>query len=103
MAKSDGAHYYADRADIRLQCTYAKAFQYNASLCHTGQCNTWSSRVSIYIVGEADAIISKSCNININWVSSCEVGAEVILLFESQWLVFNLNLAVAGPCNVCLQ
>ena len=58
---------------------------YNASLCHTGQCRdehlTWSSGVSIYIVSEAAAIFSKSCNINIDWVSSCEVGAAVIWLF----------------------
>ena len=107
MAKSDGAHYYADRADMTLQCTYAKAFRYNASLCDTGQCGderlTRSSGVSIYIDSEAAAIFSKSCNINIDWVSSCEVGAKVIVLFESQWFVFNLNLAVAGPCHVCLQ
>jgi hypothetical protein len=44
----------------------------------------WSSGVPIYIVGEAAAIFSKSCDINIDRVSFCEAGAEVILLFESR-------------------
>ena len=49
-AMSDAARHYADKvtADMTWRHTYAKAFRYNAGLCHTGRCRDEHHTLAIW-------------------------------------------------------